>query len=108
MLEPDMEWVHVRCTINKRTNPWLYAELANAKASDRSELLRHYAGIGVALATNRQVLQLIGLAVGEINTAHGRKASERPTDAGPKPVAAAARPSDDYLDQLAGSVLTRA
>jgi hypothetical protein len=98
----------VRCTFNRRKHPRLYAALADEKASERPERVRHYAAIGLALATNQPVLELIGIAVGEVAATNARKASESRSDEATRPTVAKEHPGDDYLDQLAGAVLNRA
>jgi hypothetical protein len=88
-------------------HPRLFESLREIAPLDRPEWLRQNAVIGHALASNDSVLELLGLAAAEGGSRRTRRA---PPQGG---VAREAReqqdrPTEDYLNDLAASVLTQA
>ena len=98
----------VRCTLSKRRHPRLYSALAAQRPADRPELMRHYAAIGLALATNLQLLGLMGAATAPVAPITMLDVADSTRNEAPPGFVAEERPSDDFLDQLAEAVLNRA
>lgn len=100
----------MRCTVSKTKHPRLHRALSDVAALERPEWFRLHATIGHALASNQSVLELLTIAVDEqAPNVQGRRSPRGPESEGAVAIKAATdRPTDDYLDQLAGSVLNRA
>jgi hypothetical protein len=105
-MERHSKTVVTRCTVNSERQPHLFVALAEVPAAARHERLRAYAEIGLALATNQNVIELLRIALGDIAVAGARapgsartpRVDEEHTE----------RPSEDLLDELATFVVSRA
>jgi hypothetical protein len=99
----------VRCTVSKTKHPRLHRALSDVAALERPEWFRLHATIGHALASNQSVLELLTIAVGEQTTnVQGKRSPRSPESEGAVATKADTdRPTDDYLDHLADSVLSR-
>lgn len=112
MAKRGQDNIVVRCTVSKTKHPRLHRAISDVAAIERPEWFRLHATIGHALASNQSVLELLTIAVGEQTTsAQGRYAVRSPESEGAAATATEAgadRPTDDYLDHLADTVLSRA